>query len=209
MIKVKICGITDLSDALAAVGAGADMLGFNFCDKSPRFVSPQRAGAIVDVLPPSVKAVGVFVNESGDKVAEIASLVGLNSLQLHGDESPDYAWQLASRTGLEIIKALRPSPGFGAIEVMAYRVDAILLDAYSSTAPGGTGRTIDWALARECAALVSKFFLAGGLAADNVAQAVAIVRPYAVDACSRLESRPGKKDAAKMERFIAAAKGTI
>ncbi len=209
MTKVKICGITNLQDALLSVKAGADALGFNFYEKSPRFILPEKTSKIVEWLPDGVMKVGVFVNELVERIVETAETVGLSAIQLHGDESPEFAAEIKQRTGLEVIKAFRVRPDFNPAEVMKYEVDAILLDTYSSKERGGTGETFDWGIAAEVQALFPKMYLAGGLSPENVAGAIKKVRPYAVDVSSRIESKLGKKDAEKLVRFIAEVKETI
>jgi phosphoribosylanthranilate isomerase len=201
---IKICGITNLEDALAAVEAGADALGFNFYRRSPRYVAPERARRIITELPATVMGVGVFVNEGGPgDVARVADSVGLAAVQLHGDESPEYCFELRGRY---VIKALRVKDDFEPRVVSDYETDAILLDAYARDARGGTGRVVDWEVASRVRELAPRLFLAGGLSAENVAEAVARVEPYAVDACSHLESEPGKKDQELVRSFIAAAR---
>jgi phosphoribosylanthranilate isomerase len=204
MVQVKICGITNLDDALAAAEAGARLLGFNFYPRSPRYVAPGEARRIVESLPPGVEGYGVFVNEQGpEAVRAVAREAGLSAVQLHGDESPEFCDSLG---GLFTIKALRVGPGFEARSARLYRTDAVLLDAYSGEAYGGTGKTFDWSLARETREAVGKLFLAGGLTPDTVAAAVKAVRPYAVDVCSGVESSPGRKDHALLRRFVEAAR---
>jgi phosphoribosylanthranilate isomerase len=199
---IKICGITNLEDALAAVDAGADALGFNFYPRSPRYITPGEARGIIEQLPETMMSVGVFVNESEpDEVERIAELVGLKAVQLHGDESPQYCRALRGRF---VIKALRVGEHFTPQSVKEYETDAILLDAYSGEARGGTGRVIDWGIARQVRELVPQLFLAGGLSVENVAEAISIVEPYAVDACSSLERGPGIKDAGRVRAFVAA-----
>lgn len=201
---IKICGITNLEDALAAVEAGADALGFNFYRRSPRYISPEDARRIVAELPATVMSVGVFVNESEpEQVARIADSVGLTAVQLHGDESPEYCYALRDRF---TIKALRAHVDFQPQVVKDYETDAILLDAYAKDARGGTGRVVDWEVARRVVELVPQLFLAGGLSVENIALAIAAVEPYAVDACSHLESAPGKKDNERVRAFIAASR---
>jgi phosphoribosylanthranilate isomerase len=203
MVFVKICGITNLEDARAAVDAGADALGFNFYPRSPRFISPMDARGIIEQLPDAVMSVGVFVNESEpEQVARIADLAGLKAVQLHGDESPQYCRELRGRF---VIKALRVGESFTPQSVKEYETDSILLDAFARDARGGTGRVIDWSIARQVRELVPQLFLAGGLSVENVAEAIKIVEPYAVDACSSLEQEPGRKDANRVRAFIAAA----
>lgn len=204
MVFVKVCGITSMLDALVAVEAGADALGFNFYRRSARFVEPQEARRIIEQLPRAVVTVGVFVNENGpEQVARMADEAGVRLVQLHGDESPAYCRALQGRP---LIKALRVGPGFAPESVTAYEADSILLDAFDARAHGGTGRTLDWNLARRVRELVPKLFLAGGLSSENVAQAISTVKPYAVDACSLLEDSPRRKNAARVHDFVRAAK---
>jgi phosphoribosylanthranilate isomerase len=199
MTLVKICGVTNLEDALAAVEAGADLLGFNFYRRSPRYLTPADARSIVGRLPESVKGVGVVVNESADEVESIAREAGLGAVQLHGDETPEFCRALR---GLKTIKALRVRRGFDAAACALYPVDAVLRDAYTAGAFGGTGHTFDWALARQARATIASLYLAGGLTPDNVAEAVGAVRPHAVDVCSGVETSPGRKSLQLMRRFV-------
>ena len=203
MVQVKICGITNLDDALMAVEAGADALGFNFYPRSPRYIKPQEARVIVEQLPSDVLTVGVFVNEAvPEDVGRIADASKVRAVQLHGDESPAYCRALKERF---VIKALRVHEGFVPESVLEYETDAILLDAFHTKEHGGTGRTFDWTVAQRVREIVPKLCLAGGLSTENVCEAIAIVRPFAVDACSRLESAPGRKDRGRTRTFIAAA----
>ena len=204
MVFVKICGITNLEDALAAVESGADALGFNFYERSPRYITPVDARRVVEQLPDSVMTVGVFVNEDEpERVERIANEVGLKAVQLHGDETPEYCSALKDRF---VIKALRVGVGFNLQSVKEYETDAILLDAFAGDVRGGTGRVVDWNVARKVSELVPKLFLAGGLSPENISEAVALVKPFAVDACSSLESAPGRKDAERVRAFISAAR---
>ena len=202
MTKVKICGITNLEDALLSAGFGADALGFNFYEKSPRYISPEKARGITDRLPEGVLKVGVFANELLDKIIETAEIARLDAIQLHGDESPEFVSRMRDRTSAEIIKALRVTAEFEPAESLAYDADAILLDAFSPDELGGTGDTFDWEIAARVSALNPRLYLAGGLKPENVYTAIEAVRPYAVDACSGLEIRKGKKDPEKVEMFI-------
>lgn len=203
MTRVKICGITNLDDALEAVAAGADALGFNFYPRSQRYITPQAARIIIEQLPADVLTVGVFVNEKGPQdVLRIAAEAKVCAVQLHGDESPAYCRALAS---LPVIKALRVAEGFVPESVLEYETEAILLDAFDGRERGGTGRTFDWEIARRVRDVVPKLYLAGGLSVENVAEAVERVRPYSVDACSRLEREPGRKDKERVRSFISAA----
>jgi phosphoribosylanthranilate isomerase len=205
MVQVKICGITNLEDAQAAVRAGADALGFNFYRRSPRFVEPDAARRIIEQLPGAVLTVGVFVNEGEpEELARVADRARVAAVQLHGDESPRYCRALKDRF---VIKALRVGTGFVPESAAEYEVDAILLDAFAGDARrGGTGRIIDWSVARRVREMVPRLFLAGGLSPENVAEAIGVVEPYAVDACSRLECAPGRKDAQRVSEFIIAAR---
>jgi phosphoribosylanthranilate isomerase len=202
MTRVKVCGIKSLGDALAALDAGADMLGFNFYARSPRYVTPAAARKIVEQLPERVSCVGVFVNEPAPaEVERIAREAGLGAVQLHGDESPEFCRSLG---GLTTIKALRVGADYTPESAAAYQTDAVLLDAYVAGARGGTGHTFDWTLATLTRERVPRLFLAGGLNPDNVASAVAAVRPYAVDVCSGVETSPGRKSPELMRRFLRA-----
>jgi len=215
MTLVKICGITNLEDALAAVDAGADALGFNFYPRSPRYISPPDAREIIDQLPPSILKVGVFVNEELESLLRIAGEANLTALQLHGDESPEYCEQLR---GKYVIKAFGAGIKFDWSAVDRYEVDAIMLDTKDDLLRGGTGRVFDWTVAHragesvaqragESAKSRAKLFLAGGLSPENVSAAIATVRPNAVDACSSLEQTPGKKDHERVRAFINAVRG--
>ena len=207
--RVKVCGITNLEDALLSVECGADELGFNFYKKSPRYISPKKASLITQQLPNSVLRVGVFVNESVEKILETAILVGLDVIQLHGDEDADFIENLLNRPSLSVIKAFRVGPDFSINEVAKNNADAILLDGYSLSERGGTGDKFDWEIAKTVSVAVPFLYLAGGLTPENVADAINQVHPYAVDVCSRIESEPGKKDPEKLRRFIAAVTETI
>lgn len=202
--KIKVCGVTNVEDALAAVEAGAEMLGFNFYPRSPRYLTPAAARAVVEQLPAGVLAVGVFVNEAGpERVLEMASEAGVGAVQLHGSESPEFC---AALRGVMTIKALRVGEGFAAEGAGAFATDALLLDAYAPGEWGGTGRTFDWRLAREVRELVPRLILAGGLTPENVAAAVEAVGPFALDVCSGVETAPGRKSAALLRRFVGAAR---
>jgi len=200
MTRVKVCGITNLEDALAALEAGAAMLGFNFYAGSARFIRPDEARRIIERLPEGAECVGVFVNESApSEVERIARESGVGAVQLHGDETPEFCGGVR---GVTTIKALRAGPGYGAETAACYPTDAVLLDAYVADAWGGTGHTFDWALARQTRETVPKLFLAGGLRPENIGSAVAEVRPYAVDVCSGVETSPGRKSQRLMRLFV-------
>ena len=206
MTLVKICGITNREDALASVDSGADALGFNFYRHSPRFIEPDEARKIVDELPSGVLAVGVFVNEAPEAVRSIAARAGVGALQLHGDETPEYCELLSDHF---LIKALRVNSDFQPSAAAAYKVQAIMLDAYDPIKFGGTGHVIDWSSARKTRGLVTRLFLAGGLSPENVAEAIMEVSPYAVDVCTSLEKAPGKKDHDLVKAFIHTAHNTV
>jgi phosphoribosylanthranilate isomerase len=214
MVRIKICGITNLGDARAAILAGADMLGFNFYSPSPRFIEPREARLIIEAtraeirgLPRTVTMVGVFVNEPVESIARTAGEAGVAAIQLHGDESVEFCRGLKDLLfDRFLIKALR-TRGDGVTEhAKEYNVDAIMLDAFDAELRGGTGRTVDWNLARRTRDAVPRLFLAGGLSPENVRAAIDAVQPYAVDACSALESSPGHKDAERMNAFVRAVR---
>lgn len=193
-MMVKICGITNRADALAAVECGATALGFNFWPNSPRFVTPERAAEILAGLPEAVCKVGVFVNEPPESVRALTLALKLDAVQLHGET--------ALPEGLRVWKALAVDSAFRPELLEQYPADAFVLDAPAGALYGGTGRSFDW---RRVAGLPQKIILAGGLDAANVREAIRAARPWGVDACSRLESAPGKKDHRKMAAFVKAA----
>jgi phosphoribosylanthranilate isomerase len=197
MIKIKICGITNLDDALAAAGAGADALGFNFFRKSPRYVEPEKAAEIISQLPPLIMPVGVFVNEREEKIREIQSLTCMQSVQLHGDESPEFC----QRFGNRVIKAFQVKDKESLKHMAHYRVGAFLLDSYHDSLRGGTGATFDWHLA-VVAKTFGRIILAGGLTPENIAEAVKLVQPYGVDVAGGVEREKGIMDHAKLKKFI-------
>ena len=204
-VRIKICGITNAEDAIAAANLGADAIGFVFAP-SPRQISPDKAREIIMTLPPPVQTVGVFVDEDPEKVASIARLCHLDLLQFHGKESASYC--RGFRQG--VIKAIRVESPDGLEGCSEYSgvVDAFLLDTYVPGKKGGTGLTFDWNLALE-AKRFGRIILAGGLNPDNVAAAITAVKPYAVDASSGLELKPGVKDHEKMARFIQRVRQTV
>lgn len=202
-VKVKICGLTNLADAQVAVESGADLLGFVFYEKSPRHVAIPVAETITRELPPFVTRVGVFVNAPEKLVAQAISACGLNLLQFHGDETPEYCAQF----GVMSVKAFRIRDESSLAALPAYATtDGFLLDAYSSSGLGGTGEKFNWELAIAAKKFGKPIFLAGGLTPENVADAVRRVGPFGVDVSSGVEKSPGIKDAAKVRAFIAAAK---
>ncbi len=200
MVRVKICGITNSADAFAAIDAGANLLGFNFYEKSPRHITEAEAAKIRARLPKKIKAVGIFVNASPAEVTALRKSLKLDAVQLHGDETPDSVAQIARL--MPVIKAFRVEPEFPLATLDEYReAFAFLFDAAHTGQYGGTGRTTDWDLARR-AALSRRIILAGGLKVENVAAAVRIVRPYGIDVASGVESEPGKKDPGLLHEFI-------
>ena len=204
MVKIKICGITNWTDARNAFRAGADFLGFNFYRESPRYIAPSVARRIVRRLPEGVRSVGVFVNESEAEVLSVAREVGLDFVQLHGDEPPRVVSHL--RKTLPVIKAVRVRDAFRTTELSCFKTaSAFLLDGFDAQLRGGTGRRVDWNLAKR-AARKRRIFLAGGLTPENAAEAVNVARPYAIDVCSGVESRPGKKNAARMKALVQAVR---
>jgi len=202
-VKVKICGITNVPDGLASAEAGADALGFVFYEQSPRHICVDAAARLIRELPPFVMKVGVFVNAPEDLVLRAAHECGLNLLQFHGDESPEYCLQF----GLMCMKAFRVRDTASLRAALDYHTDAWLFDAYTPGQAGGTGETFNWDIALQAHDWGHPVFLAGGLTPENVAGAVRRARPYAVDVSSGVEAAPGKKDHAKVRAFIQAAKG--
>jgi phosphoribosylanthranilate isomerase len=203
-VKVKICGVTNWTDARQACEAGADYLGFNFWRRSSRYITPAKARHIVRRLPKGVAAVGVFVNETEAKTLKIARGVGLDFLQLHGDESPESVARL--QRNFPVIKAIRVRESFRPSELAEFaRAGAILLDGFDRKLRGGTGKTFGWDKARGTQRY-AQIFLAGGLTPENVGEAIRVVKPFAVDTCSGVESEPGKKDHASVKAFAVAAK---
>ena len=200
MVRVKICGITNAADAVAAIDAGANLLGFNFYEKSPRHIAPVEAAKIRARLPPKVKAVGIFVNALPADVMALRKSLKLDAVQLHGDESPEFVADIASAA--PVIKAFHVEPEFPLATLDEYPgAFAFLFDAAHTGQYGGTGRTTDWDVARR-AAMSHRIILAGGLKIENVAAAVRIVRPYGIDVASGVESSPGKKDHERLREFI-------
>ena len=199
MVRIKICGITSLEDALASVRLGADALGFVFAP-SPRQVSPDQARTIIRRLPPLATAVGVFVDAPSDWIERVRKYCGLGAVQLHGSESEEAVEGLGGR----VIKAIRLAEGQPP-DIDAYPTATLLLDTLSAKAVGGTGQAFDWRLAVK-PAKKRPIILAGGLNPENVAQAINIVHPYAVDVSSGVESKPGRKDHDQLSAFISRVK---
>lgn len=225
MMRVKICGITNVEDAGHALLCGADFLGFIFFPPSPRAITIPEATELIRTLrqradtgsllrrPDGPQLIGVFVNEAAKAIVDTLNTCGLDLAQLSGDEPPEFVTDAASPLAGRAYQALRPQSAAGAAEA-ATRYSAptadpsptLLLDTYHPALRGGTGETVDWRLAAELRHVTPRLMLAGGLSADNVAEAVRQVRPFAVDVASGVEAAPGRKDPQKVRRFIAAAK---
>jgi len=200
-VKVKVCGTTRLKDALLAVECGADAIGFIFYKKSPRCVSVKTAKEICSKLPPFVNRVGVFVNETAEKINRIADRCRLDAVQLHGDESP----ALCKKIKVRVIKAMRVKDASSLKEMFRYTVEGFLLDTYKEDQWGGTGKVFDWDLAVR-AKKYGAVLLAGGLNPRNVREAIKKVKPYGVDVSSGVEQSPGKKDPKKVKAFLKAVR---
>jgi phosphoribosylanthranilate isomerase len=205
--RIKFCGITNLDDAEKAVAAGAWAIGLIFWPNSPRRCRPDAAATIAAALKRRVEVAGVFVNATLDHVAEIADGVGLTVLQLHGDEGPAYCAEAARRTGAKVIKAARVRSGADVQALSAFHTDYHLLDSYMASVPGGTGETFAWEIARTHRGR-TPVILSGGLTAENVAQAIQEVRPFAVDVASGTEASPGVKDPEKVRAFADAVRSS-
>lgn len=205
-LRIKICGITRKEDALTAIEAGADALGFVFVPGTPRFIEPGRAAAIARGLPPFVSRVGLFVNAAPELIEATLAEVGLDTVQLHGDEAPEVGRSLLGR--VRVIQAFRVQGPETLHRLPDHResTHAWLLDAYVPGASGGTGARFDWTLAVQARDLGHPLILAGGLKPENIADAVRQVRPFAVDVSSGVESAPGRKDPEKVRRLISAAR---
>lgn len=199
-MKIKVCGITNIDDAHLAAELGADMLGFIFYAKSQRAVSRETAARISCAV--TVEKVGVFVNETEANIRQTLQECGLNVLQFHGDESPSFCRQFSAKK----IKAIRVRDAESLQAAAEYDVDALLLDTYTDSQRGGTGKTFDWSLAVKAKSLGRPIILSGGLTPDNVRDAIRAVQPYAVDVASGVEREPGRKDPEKLRRFIEACR---
>ena len=197
IVKVKICGITNYEDAVAALDMGADLLGFNFYPESPRYVTPERATAIINKLPAFVETAGIFVNATFDDIRQIIDQCQLNWIQLHGDETPEFCRSFLS-INVKTMKALRVKDKSDVERAEEFFTDAVLLDAFDPEKYGGTGLTFDWNIVGH---IGKRVFLAGGINPDNAADAVAL-GVYGIDACSGVEAEPGKKDHDKMRALF-------
>ena len=200
-VKVKVCGMTNLKDTLVAVEEGADAVGFIFYKKSPRSVTMKLVREIVIELPPFVDTVGVFVDETAEQINKIADYCNLDIVQLHGDESPTFCKRMRRR----VIKAFRVKDMQSLKKLSKFQVSGFILDTFSESLDGGTGKVFDWNLALP-AKKFGPVIMAGGLTPNNVRQAIQRVRPYGVDVCSGVESEPGIKDHKKIRVFLKNAK---
>ncbi|MBI2459949.1 MAG: phosphoribosylanthranilate isomerase [Candidatus Rokubacteria bacterium] len=201
MVRVKICGITNLEDALLAAEAGADALGFIFVAGTPRYVEPARARAIIRELPPFICPVGVFWDHPPEVIREVAEACGLGALQLHGDEPPEATVGFR----LPVIKAVKVAGPDDLAQLDRYKVEAFLLDSPARWSEGSPRPSIPWELARQAASR-GRIVLSAGLTPDNVGEAIRIAAPYGVDVNSGVEAAPGRKDPAKVRRFIEVAR---
>ena len=221
MFRVKICGITSIDDALTVARSGADAVGLNFYEKSARFLKIEAARAIIEALPPEIVKVGLFVNAGEDDIRGRFDRLGLDLIQLHGDEPPEF---LARLDGRPVMKAFRVGPeGLAPVyeyiertEQLGCQMRAVLIDAFCKGSYGGTGQLADWATVSAYATGeetlpidLPPLVLAGGLTADNVAEAIRAVRPAAIDTASGVESSPGKKDPAAVKAFVRAARRAL
>lgn len=194
IVKVKICGITNLKDAEAAVDMGADLLGFNFYPKSKRYIRPDEAVGIIESLPTFVDIAGVFVNATAEYIQKVGEQCFLNWVQLHGDETPEFCDSVFC-PGAKIIKAIRIASADDIDKALQYYTDAVLFDGYDPQRYGGTGKSFDWDMISQ---VDKRVFLAGGITPQNAAQAIE-VGVYGIDICSGVEKEPGKKDHEKMK----------
>jgi len=197
IVKVKICGITNYQDAMAAIDMGADLLGFNFYPKSPRFIAPGKAAEIISRLPGFIDIAGLFVNASYEQIRETINQCRLDWVQLHGDETPKFCRAFLS-LNVKTMKALRVKDKKDIKKADSYFTDAILLDAFNPEKYGGTGLTFDWNIVGH---IGKRVFLAGGINPDNAAAAVEL-GVYGIDVCSGIEAEPGKKDHKKMKKLF-------
>jgi len=199
MVKIKICGITNKIDALAAAGLGVDMLGFVFYKKSKRYAAPAVAEDIINELPPFIGRVGVFVDEKREDVIRTAEDAGLDMLQFHGAETPEYCKSFMP--DYKVIKAFRLNTKDDLKKVNGYDTDYYLFDTYRGDCPGGTGERFDWSILKDFE-ILKPVILSGGLDADNVGRAIREVAPFGVDVSSGIESTPGKKDIRLLKKFV-------
>jgi len=203
-VQIKICGVTNVKDAGACAELGANMIGFNFYPRSPRYIEPKFARRIIEAMPPGVRAVGVFVDGSVEEIRITADAAGVRRVQLHGRISLDACNKLAAE--FRVIRAFSTNPQFRPEEVSLFSDCDVLVDAHHPNLRGGTGLTCDWRAARTARSFARFLILSGGLTDQNVAQAIATVRPHAVDVCSGVESAPGVKNHCALENFVTAVR---
>src|SRR5437016_4522312 len=203
-VQIKICGVTNIKDARACIELGASMIGLNFYQQSPRYIEPKAARRIVEAIPHSVQAVGVFVDTTADEIRSIANAAGIRSVQLHGDFLSDTCRELARE--FRVIRAFCTDARFRPKETALFSECDILVDAHHPDLRGGTGLTCDWSAARATLSFARFLILSGGLNSENVRQAIATVAPHAVDVCSSIESAPGVKDYRAIKNFVAAVR---
>ena len=203
-IQIKICGVTNANDARACVELGADMIGFNFYQESPRYIEPAIVRRIVDTLPAGTSAVGVFVDADPAEIREITQTAGVRCVQLHGRATPESCREL--RREFRVIRALSTDARFEPEHIAAFSHCDVLIDSFHPELRGGTGRTCDWSAARAAMAYTRFLILSGGLNARNIGRAIAAVMPHAVDVCSGIESGPGVKNHRALEEFISAVR---
>jgi phosphoribosylanthranilate isomerase len=198
VIRIKICGITRTADAIAAVGYGACALGFNFYQDSPRYIEPEEAGNIIRQLPPFISAVGIFVNAMKDRIDSVIEKSNIDTVQLHGDETPEFCAQFS---GVKIIKAFRIKKESDLARMEEYSVNGYLIDAYHPELYGGSGFCFPWEIL-ESIKSSKPLIVAGGLTPSNVGRLLETFEPYGVDVCSGIELKPGIKDHDAMKKFI-------
>jgi phosphoribosylanthranilate isomerase len=203
-VQIKICGVTNIRDARACTELGANMIGLNFYQQSPRYIEPKVARQIVEAIPRSVQAVGVFVDSTADEVRSVANAAGIRCVQAHGDFSPETCRQLARE--FRVIRAFCTDARFQPKETALFSECDILVDAYDPNLRGGTGLACDWPVARATLPFARFLILSGGLNAQNVGQAIAAVAPHAVDVCSSVESAQGAKDYRAIKNFVSAVR---
>ena len=203
MVRVKICGITNIDDAKASVAAGCDAIGYVFYKKSERYISPEKAGSISRALPKRAIKVGVFVNSTEKTIKGIAKSCNLDILQFHGDESPEFCRKFK---GYKVIKAFRVKGKIDLEKILEYKTFAYLFDTFAKSKAGGTGKNFDWKLIRHMGEIKRPIFLSGGLTAENVKKSLEVVKPAWVDVSSSVEIKSGKKDHKKVRGFIKAVK---
>jgi phosphoribosylanthranilate isomerase len=203
-VQIKICGVTNIKDARACIELGASMIGLNFYQQSPRYIEPKAARRIVEAIPRSAQAVGVFVDAIADEVRSIANAAGIRCVQVHGAFSPATCRELARE--FRVIRAFCTDAHFQPKETALFSECDILVDAYHPNLRGGTGLTCDWSAARATLPFARFLILSGGLNAQNVGQAIAAVAPHAIDVCSSVESAPGAKDYRAVKNFVAAVR---